>query len=182
MGQQGCLQQFRIYCLSTQSCVDGTYINEILKGLVKGGKLYSWMNNFRNSLMEQKTSKVVACLSVEYTPCFFGFVILFCYFCLEASVLLLFDFYLFVSFWCVFLCVERKVLTSEILLFLWKQVPEQWSGFFCEDHRILVPAYNARTHSVNFSTISPEDSSAHWLMPWHLELGWSGFLHFEKVI
>ena len=34
--------------------------------------------------------------------------------------------------------VEKKnnLLTSEILLFFWKLLPEQWPGFFCKDHRI----------------------------------------------
>lgn len=73
--------------------------------------------------------------------------------------------------------VEKNLLTSEILSFLWKLVPEQWPGFFCKDHGIWGPAYNARAHGINFNTISSEDSSAHWLIPWHSELE---FLHFQK--
>lgn len=76
--------------------------------------------------------------------------------------------------------IEKKnLLTTEILLFLWKLVPEKRPGFLCKDHGIWGPAYNVRACGINFNAISSEDSSAHWLTPWHLELE---FLYLQKVI
>lgn len=75
----------------------------------------------------------------------------------------------FICFNIVCILKKKNLLTTEILLFLWKLVPEKRPGFLCRDHGIWGPAYNVRA-CINFNAISSEDSSAHWLTPWHLEL------------